>query len=84
VFIKLRSPDQFVQLERQLKTKHGKPKTTYYPETSQTVYRWKDADVKIKLKMKEATREYKMAIYYAPLSGPIEPGTAGKHAPRCL
>jgi hypothetical protein len=71
VFIKLRSPDQFVQLERQLKTKHGKPKTTYYPETSQTVYRWKDADVKIKLKMKEATREYKMAIYYAPLSAQL-------------
>ena len=68
VFIKLRSPDQFAQLERQFTGKHGKAKTTYYPESSQTVHRWKDADVKIKLKMKEATGEYKMAIYYAPLS----------------
>jgi hypothetical protein len=68
VFIKLRSPDQFVQLERQFTTKHGRPKTTYYPETRQTVYRWKDADVKIKLKIKETTREYKLAIYYAPLA----------------
>ena len=68
VFIKLRSPDQFAQLERQFTTKHGKPKTTYYPETRQTVHRWKDADVKIKLKMKESTREFKMAFYYAPLA----------------
>ena len=68
VFIKLRSPDQFTQLERQFTTKHGKPKTTYYPASKQTVYRWKDADVKIKLKMKESTGEYKLAIYHAPLA----------------
>ena len=68
VFIKLRSPDQFSQLERQFTTKHGSPKATYYPETSQTVYRWQDADVKIKLKLKESVPEYKLAIYYAPLA----------------
>jgi hypothetical protein len=71
VFIKLRSPDQFSQLERQFTTKHGKPKTTYYPETGQTVYRWQDADVKTKLKMKESTSEYKLAIYYAPLAADL-------------
>ena len=71
VFIKLRSPDQFAQLERQFTTRHGKAKTTYYPASSQTVHRWKDADVKIKLKMKEATNEYKLAIYYAPLSSKL-------------
>ena len=71
VFIKLRSPDQFAQLERQFTTRHGKPKTTYYPDSSQTVHRWKDADVKIKLKMKEAAGEYKLAIYYAPLSAKL-------------
>ena len=71
VFIKLRSPDQFSQLERQFTIKHGKPKTTYYPKTRQTVHRWKDADVKIKLKMKESTREFKLAIYYAPLAASL-------------
>ena len=71
VFIKLRSPDQFSQLERQFTTKHGKPETTYYPETRQTVHRWEDADVKIKLKMKESTREFKLAIYYAPLAASL-------------
>ena len=71
VFIKLRSPDQFAQLERQFTAKHGKPKTTYYPASSQTVHRWKNANVKIKLKMKEKTGEYKLAIYYAPLSSKL-------------
>ena len=68
VFIKLRSPDQFSQLERQFSNKHGKPKITHFPESKQTVYRWKDADVRIKLKMKETIPEYKLAIYYAPLA----------------
>ncbi|MGB5747971.1 MAG: hypothetical protein WBM69_13375 [Desulfobacterales bacterium] len=68
VFIKLRSADQYAQLERQFTAKHGKPKTTYYPETRQTVHRWEDADVKIKLKMKESPQEFKMAIYHAPLA----------------
>ncbi len=71
VFIKLRSPDQFSQLERQFTIKHGKPKTTYYPETRQTVHRWKDADVKIKLKMKESPQEFKLAFYYAPLAAKL-------------
>jgi len=68
VFIKLRSPDQFSQLERQFSIKHGKPKTVYNAANRQTVYRWKDADVKIKLKMKESPAEYKLAIYYSPIA----------------
>ena len=71
VFIKLRSPDQFSHLERQFSTKHGKPKTTYIAASRQTVYRWKDADVKIKLKMKESPVEYKLAIYYSPLAAKL-------------
>jgi hypothetical protein len=71
VFIKLRSPDQFSQLERQFTIKHGKPETTYYAETKQTVHRWTDADVKIKLKMKESPQEFKLAFYYAPLAAKL-------------
>ncbi len=71
VFIKLRSPDQFSQIERQFSTKHGKPKTVHNPANQQTVYRWQDADVKIKLKMKESPGEYKLAIYYSPLAAKI-------------
>ena len=71
VLIKLRSPDQFSHLERQFSTKHGKPKTDYIAANRQTVYRWKDADVKIKLKLKESPAEYKLAIYYSPLAAKL-------------
>jgi hypothetical protein len=68
VFIKLRSPDQFSHLAQQFKIKHGRPKTTYNAATRQTVHRWIDKELKIKLKMREAVGEYKLAIYYSPLA----------------
>ncbi len=68
VFIKLRSADQFVHLQRQFSVKHGAPKRTFNESTRQTVYRWIDADVKIKLKMIESNADYRLAIYYAPLA----------------
>jgi len=71
VFVKLRSPDQFSQLVRQFSAKHGQPKTVYNTPNRQTVYRWQDADVKIKLKMKESPAEYKLAIYYSPLAAKL-------------
>lgn len=71
VFIKLRSPDQFSHLERQFSRKYGMPKIENYATAGQKVYRWKDADVKIKLKLKESPGEYKMAIYYAPLAAKL-------------
>ena len=71
VSIKLRSPDQFSHLERQFKIKHGTPKITYSAENHQTVYRWVDNDLRIKLKMKESPAEYKLAIYYSPLAASL-------------
>jgi hypothetical protein len=71
VFIKLRSPDQFVHLKDQFSTKYGPPKHTYYESTKQTVYRWKDANVKIKMKMIESRADYKLAIYNTPLAAAL-------------
>ena len=67
-FIKLRSVDQFTQLAQKFTENHGKPKVSYENAGKQIVYRWKAADVKIKLKMKDAVSEYKLAFYYSPLS----------------
>ena len=67
-FIKLRSVDQFSHLAQKFSEKHGKPKITYKDAGRQLVYRWKVADVKIKLKMKDSVREYKLAFYYSPLA----------------
>ncbi|MGD2099748.1 MAG: hypothetical protein PVG35_19385 [Desulfobacterales bacterium] len=68
VFVKLRSPDQFSKLKQAFGTKYGAAKTSINNQSKQQVYRWKDGDVKIKLKMIEAKGQYKMAFYYAPLS----------------
>jgi len=68
VFIKLRSPDQFSHLERQFRKKYGEPKTTHYTTNRLTTHRWQDADVRIKLKLRESPTEYKLAIYYLPLA----------------
>jgi hypothetical protein len=70
-FIRLRSPDQFFHLLRQFSNKHGEPKTTFYSEIGQTVYRWNVVDVKIKLKIKESVGEYKLAFYYSPLAAQL-------------
>ena len=70
-FVKLRSPDQFVHLQRQFSKKHGKPKITHIKASGQTVYRWKVEDVKIKLKMKESIGDYKLAFYYSPLAAKL-------------
>ena len=70
-FIKLRTPVQFSNLKRHFTNRYGEPKTTYYANDTQTVYRWKEGNVKIKLKMKEMAQEMKMAVYYAPLAAEL-------------
>jgi hypothetical protein len=67
-FIKLRSPNQFLKLKQAFDTKYGDAKSSYNTLSKQQVYRWKDGDVKIKLKMIEAKGQYEMVFYYAPLS----------------
>lgn len=68
VFVKLRSPDQFSKLKQAFDTKYGEAKSTFNSQSKQQVYRWKDGDVKVKLKMIEAKGQFKMAFYFSPLS----------------
>jgi hypothetical protein len=68
VFIKLHTPDQFNNLKRHFSAKYGKPKSEFNPQNRQSVYRWKDGDIKIKLKMIEPNREFKLGMYYSPLA----------------
>lgn len=67
-YIKLHTPDQFYNLQRHFKSRYGAPEMTADATIGQTVYRWKDDDVKIKLKMREPDDDMKLAIYYAPLA----------------
>ena len=81
VFIRLRSPDQFSNLERQFRKKYGEPKTTRNTATRLTVYRWQDADVSIKLKLRESPVEYKLAMYYLPLAAKLNEESLESAAP---
>jgi len=67
-FIKLRSAEQFSHLAQKFSEKHGEPRISYEDAGRQVIYRWKVADVKIKLKVKNSINEFKLAFYYSPLS----------------
>ena len=68
VYTKLRSRDQFDHLKRLFSENYGKPKVEKDATGQNVVYRWKDGDVKIKVKMKESVGDIKFAVYYAPIS----------------
>jgi hypothetical protein len=67
-YIKFQSPDQFQHMIQHFTAKLGEPKVTFTSATQQSVYRWKDGNVKIKLKKKESSPDIKMGLYYMPLS----------------
>ncbi|MGD9237887.1 MAG: hypothetical protein PVF09_14480, partial [Desulfobacterales bacterium] len=68
VFVKMHTPAQFDELKKAFDAQYGVAKSSFNSQTKQRVYRWKDGDVKIKLKKIEATGQFKLAFYYAPLS----------------
>ena len=68
VFVKMHTPAQFDELKKAFDAQYGVAKSSFNSQTKQQVYRWKDGDVKIKLKKIEATGQFKLAFYYAPLS----------------
>ena len=68
VFVKMHSPAQFSKLKEAFDAKYGAAKSAFNTQTKQQVYRWKDGDVKIKLKKIEAKGQFKLAFYYTPLS----------------
>ncbi len=66
LYIKLGSPNQAYYLEERFRAQFGPAKVTTHG--GQTVYRWKDDNLKIKLKVRESGPEIKLGIYYRPLS----------------
>ncbi len=67
-FIKLTSIHQFSHLAHKFTEVHGEPKVTYEDSDRQVVYRWRVQEVKIKMKLRQFGREYKLAFYYSPLA----------------
>ena len=67
-YIKLSSPNQAYYLEKHFSTEYGPARITAADTSAQTIYRWEDEKVKIKLKVNEDGDEIKLGIYYQPLS----------------
>ena len=64
----MHTPAQFAELKKAFDAQYGTAKSSFNTQSKQQVHRWKDGDVKIKLKKIEATGQFKLAFYYAPLS----------------
>ena len=68
VYTKLHTRDQFDHLKSLFSQNYGKPKVEKDTTGQNVIYRWKEGNVKIKVKMKEDIGDLKFAVYYAPIS----------------
>jgi hypothetical protein len=68
VFIRMSTPNQFYYVTQRFNDLFGAPKISAQSDPGETVYRWKDGEVKIKMKVGDAEKKWKLGIYYAPLS----------------
>ncbi len=67
-YIKLQSPNQAYYMRKHFNTSYGPAKVTSTGDGNQTVYRWQEGDLKIKLKIWESGDNIKLGIYYKPLT----------------
>ena len=67
-YVDVASIEVFGQLKEHITQKYGSPRTTLKFESGQTIYNWKYADTKIKLKLFENEGKMKLGFYYAPLA----------------
>ncbi len=71
VYLNIESIEVYDKLFLHMKAQYGLPA---YKTTSDNlfVYKWKQQDVTIKLKMNKSTRKMKLAFYYRPLSSKLK------------
>ena len=67
----------FNRVKDHISEKFGEPKTILRMKSRQTIYRWKDQDIKIKLKHFESEHKMKLAFYYTPLSNQVNAAQQG-------
>ena len=68
VFVKIDALEAFSNIKAHLTDKYGDPDKSFTAKAEQTIYKWKSADVKIKLKISEIENTMKLVFYYTPLS----------------
>ncbi len=67
IYLNIDNAEIYDQLFSHMKTKYGEPdyKTT---AENQPVYKWKEFDVTVKLKLNQITQKMKLAFYYMPIA----------------
>jgi hypothetical protein len=71
VFASIDTLEVFARMRSMLQDRFGLPRVKYGSQGEPTVYRWKENDLKIKLKTQEKTGKMKLGLYYVPLSDPL-------------
>ncbi|MBT8349677.1 MAG: hypothetical protein KJO26_00345 [Deltaproteobacteria bacterium] len=84
VYIELESEDVFGEFREYLKSQYGNPDKSFSMKTSETVYKWKQGEVKIKLKTNEENYRMKLGFYYLPLSQKVNEEQMEKTQSRSL
>ena len=70
-YIAVESIEVFDRAKDRLTQKLGSPKTILKTQNRQTIFSWRQADTRIKLKLNEKEGKMKLAFYYAPLAGKV-------------
>jgi hypothetical protein len=70
-FIAVESIEVFDRAKDRLTQKFGSPKTILKTQNRQTIFSWKQADTRIKLKLNEKEGKMKLAFYYTPIAGKV-------------
>ena len=84
VYINLDSEDVFGEFRNYLTSQYGNPAKTLSMKTSETVYKWNQGKVKIKLKTNEESYRMKLGFYYVPLSQKVNEEQMEKNHSRSL
>jgi len=70
-YIAVESIKTFSRAKDHLTQKFGSPITILKTQNQQTIFSWKQADIRIKLKLYEKEGKMKLAFYYTPLAGKV-------------
>jgi len=76
-YIQVNTFTVFERVKEHISEKFGPPKTTLRMKARQTIHKWKDQDIKIKLKLFELEGKMKLAFYYKPLSNKLNAAQGG-------
>jgi hypothetical protein len=80
-YIAVESIEIFEQAKNRLTEKLGSPQTILKTQNQQTIFSWRQADIRVKLKLYEKEGKMKLAFYYTPISTKVNQTQRGLFPP---